>query len=540
MSTRIWGPPSNLRLVVVDLETCVAPDRGHRIVALGAVLCRAGGIKQRRSWLVDPGVPVDAYTTTIHHLNDGHLADEPPFDEVLPEFLRMLVPRPGETVVLAAHQAAFDVTVLRKEIARVGGSPLPDLPVLDTAGSLPRLAGLTVRRRRLEDLLAALGLTNLAPHDALGDAWATALAACALLDQCPHDDVASLLAALGGATTATVKPATASRATSIARLAVPLPLPHVETHARVFPVAPTQADLDEWRDMVAECARLRCDGLAGRADAIPAVAFRGLLFAALADAAAAGDAAGVATLLGALAPLLETMPDVLAEMRAEVPALPRIAGARNSRGVALALATWLEGVLASVPRCADADPCPACREGQACPRDTWPSVLVPAILATTEREVVGIWNPRGLVTTSQSKGSGRGYAAIRRVHVGLADAVLRACYAYWIGENDPANAAHLVDQVWRQAGCRDPFIAEMRATQTAAGGRPADLRAALRDCRTVLAGRNGNTDPAWASLETRAALFEGRLARLANPSVRRHFPANPVRPARPPRFLRIA
>jgi hypothetical protein len=74
--------------------------------------------------------------------------------------------------------------------------------------------------------------------------------------------------------------------------------------------------------------------------------------------------------------------------------------------------------------------------------------------------------------------------------------------------------------------------------RTAVAGRPADLRAAIADCRTVLAGRSNNTDPAWASLAVRTAQLEGRLVVLDDPKHRRARQANAKRPPRDPRFLR--
>lgn len=541
MNSTLWGPPGNLRLVVVDLETCVGPDNAHRIVALGAVVCRAGGIKQRFSWLVNPGCPVDAYTSDkIHHLTDAHLADEPTWDEVLPEFRRLLVPKTGETVVLAAHNACFDVSVLRSEIVRIKKADLPDLAIIDTAGSLPRLAGVSVHDRHLGTLLDALGIENKAAHDALGDATATALAACALLERAEragHTDLATLLATLKSGTVWTVKKVISIKAKTT-RLAAPLSPAHVATHAAIFPDNPTDVDLATWRTWIAECASLRCDGLVSRAEVIPPARFRRLLFETLVTTVAAGDTAGPATVLGALAPLLADLPDTLKVMRKEVPSLKRLTGQRNQRGVALSLYTYLDSLLAPIPRCAaDVDPCPACREGRPCPRDTWTAGLALAVVARDEKSAVSFWNPRGLQVTTQNKGAGRGYLAVRRVAPALADAALRVCYGYWHDAGSAA-ALQLADQVWRQASCRDPLITEARAMATAAAGRPADLRAALRDCRTTLLVRDGNTDSAWASLAVRTAQIEGRLARrLARPD-ERHQPHPPRRPARPYRFLR--
>jgi hypothetical protein len=54
----------------------------------------------------------------------------------------------------------------------------------------------------------------------------------------------------------------------------------------------------------------------------------------------------------------------------------------------------------------------------------------------------------------------------------------------------------------------------------------------------ALAGNRGCTDAAMTSLAVTTEMLSGRLSRLDNPTVRRHHPANPVRPRRPAGFLR--
>ena len=542
MSGALWGPPANLRLVVLDLETCVAPGNAHRIVALGVAICRAGGIKQRFGWLINPEVPVDRKTTTIHHLTDEHLADEPTFAEVLPEFARLLEARNRERVVLAAHWAGFDVPVLRNEIARVKGEPLPELPILDTAGPLVRLAGVSLRSHKLTRLLETLGIENHAAHDALADASATAESACELLrraEEAGYTDLDALLTELNGGTTGSMVAARQLERSRAPKIAAPVVTPsHIETHGQILPEQPTPGQFAQWRTWIGECASLRCDGLAGRSATAPPRHLRTLLLAALRDAAAAGDQAGAATVLGALMPLLGLLPDTIEAMRAEGPQLTRLTGQRGQRGVAVALHNWLEALLAPIERCGAHDQCPACRAGDPCPTDVWRAGLVSSVISADRVQVVAFWNTRSATVAASSKGAGRGYAAMHCNAPLLADTVLRFCHAFYREHGEAGTAAQLTDQVWRQEGCRDPYIAEARAITTSAGGRPTDLVAALRDCRRVLRARNGSTDPAWSSLAIRAAQVGARLARLTHPPTEHHHSLTPQRPTRQPRFLR--
>ncbi len=540
MTSPLWGPPSNLRLVVIDLETVVGPDGHHRIVALGVVVCRGriGSLGQQASWLVNPDCAVDEETRKRHGLTNDHLADQPMFDEVWPLVAPLLTGKPGETVVLAAHYTPFDIPTLRREIARIGSStPLPDLPLLDTWGRILEIAGLTaLPNKQLPTVLAALGLTNAKHHDALADATATAEAARVLLERAEaagHTDLPALLAALGTGSTGTVR--AGSKPGIRRQVLVALPEDHLARHVAIFPASPSAVDLADWASFVAECASLRCDGLAGQAANVPPGVLRPMLFAALAGTT---DPAAVATILGALVPLLDPLPDAIDAMRAEVPGLVRHAGKGGARGVALALYTHLDAVLAGLPRCPTERPCPSCRDGLPCPRDVWAAALVASVFAGTETSATTLWNVRGLAATPQSKAAGRSYLSLQQAAPALADFAIRAAHAFWRENGDPGTAASLADQVWREAGCRDPGITEARALLTAAPGRSTDLAAAIADCEAVLAANRGCTDAAVTSLAVTTEMLSGRLSRLDNPTVRRHHPANPVRPARPARFLR--
>jgi len=528
MTAAVWGPPWNLRLVVLDAETCVATDKHHRFVSLGIAVCRDGGVKQRFEWLINPGCALDHYTPRIHKLTDRHLADEPTFDEILPDIRRVIAGRPGETVVLAAHNAGFDVGWLRTEVARVGAAELPDLAVLDTQGAILGLAGLSVRKPKLDT--------------ALGDASATAHAAIALLERAEtngHADLDALLAAAGGATSASI-PRRNTKATGRAPKAVvapPLPPGHVATHAGELPAKPTSAQLAEWRTWIRECATHRCDGLDSRV--APEPLFRGLLLETLDATAAAGDTTGTATVLGALRPMLGRLPGSIAEMRRHGPPLTRITGAGNQRGVALALHAWLAPRLDPLGRCPTADPCPACREGEPCPLDTWRTALVPSALGPKPSQVNAFWNTTGQASAA-AKGAGRGYLSMRHTARGLADVVLRACLEFHRANGDRLTAALLAEQVWQQARCSDPAVTETRATTMAAAGRQSDLDAALRACHAVLAQRKGSTDPAWVSLEARTAQLTARARRRRATATDRHAPMKLMRLPREPRFLRAS
>jgi hypothetical protein len=59
---------------------------------------------------------VDEFTQSKHHIEDKHLVDEPPLDEVWPALSSYFTGKPAETTVLAAHFTAFDIPFLRNDL----------------------------------------------------------------------------------------------------------------------------------------------------------------------------------------------------------------------------------------------------------------------------------------------------------------------------------------------------------------------------------------------------------------------------------------
>lgn len=84
------------------------------------------------------------------------------------------------------------------------------------------------------------------------------------------------------------------------------------------------------------------------------------LHAGLDASECAGDIAGTATVLGAPLPLL-------------IQLTPRSTRRLGQRRAAFDWHDSWEPRPAMLGRCADTDPCPACRDGEPCPLDTWPA-----------------------------------------------------------------------------------------------------------------------------------------------------------------------
>src|SRR5690606_439901 len=111
----LWA---NLRLVVIDLETCVPPGGGtHRVVEVAAVTCRRGAPGGTWSAPVNPECPIDPVTRNIHGITDELVAHAPTFDAIAEQLVDLLAGRDDERVVLVAHNVRSDVSVLRAEFA---------------------------------------------------------------------------------------------------------------------------------------------------------------------------------------------------------------------------------------------------------------------------------------------------------------------------------------------------------------------------------------------------------------------------------------
>jgi DNA polymerase III subunit epsilon len=136
-------PPDPLsRHVVVDLETTgLSPRQGHRIIEIGAVAVEDGTVTKEFTTLIDPGVPIPVEVQAIHGITDEMLEGSPKPEEALPRFREFI----GDSA-LVAHNAAFEVTFLRHELARLKlGLPNHHVCTLEMSRRiLPRLPDYTL------------------------------------------------------------------------------------------------------------------------------------------------------------------------------------------------------------------------------------------------------------------------------------------------------------------------------------------------------------------------------------------------------------
>ena len=165
-------PLSEVVFVVVDLETTGGPPGADAITEIGAVRVRGGAVESEMSTLVNPGRAIPAQITVLTGITNAMVAGAPPVGEALSTFLAW-ARLDGESTVLVAHNARFDVGHLRGA-ARALGLGWSEPTVLDTLGLARRAwSRADVPDHKLGTLAALVGSPIRPAHRALGDARAT-------------------------------------------------------------------------------------------------------------------------------------------------------------------------------------------------------------------------------------------------------------------------------------------------------------------------------------------------------------------------------
>jgi DNA polymerase-3 subunit epsilon len=159
---------------VVDLETSGLSMRRHRVLQIGLVIVQADGtVLDEWSSFVKLRWPLQRVgPTEIHGITRQTLRRAPALADTLDELGARL-----DGSVFTAHNAAFDAGFLdRASRHRPATDPLRRSlePALCTLRMSRRLDPEREQSHRLADVCARYGVPLDRPHDALGDALATA------------------------------------------------------------------------------------------------------------------------------------------------------------------------------------------------------------------------------------------------------------------------------------------------------------------------------------------------------------------------------
>ena len=109
-------PKISNRYVVFDVETTgFNPQRGARVIEIGAVIVADGNIISEFQSLINCGKVVSRQAKEVHGITDRMLFGQPAPEEIFPYFHKFIS---GSTLV--AHNAVFDISFLRYEFSRLG------------------------------------------------------------------------------------------------------------------------------------------------------------------------------------------------------------------------------------------------------------------------------------------------------------------------------------------------------------------------------------------------------------------------------------
>lgn len=154
-----------MKILAFDFET--ANSSRSSVCAFGLAAIEDGKIVERRSWLVKPRpFAFEWYTTKTHGIKKEHVEDKPEFDVIWHEAEGIL-----RDAVLIAHNASFDMDVLRKVLASFS-IPSPQNQFYCTL-QMARLVWPELPKHDLGAVAKHLGIV-FRPHDAEEDAVACA------------------------------------------------------------------------------------------------------------------------------------------------------------------------------------------------------------------------------------------------------------------------------------------------------------------------------------------------------------------------------
>lgn len=160
-------PWAQLTFCCVDVETTGLDPAGDRIVEIALTRVDwTGHVLDELHTIVDPQGPIDG--TFVHGLDERAVRGAPTFSELAGAVLAML-----DGTVIAAHNATFDLSFLRAELARAG-HPVGEMPYVCTM-VLRRQVGLPgATAHRLSWAAWQEGVAVEAAHVAVCDGRATA------------------------------------------------------------------------------------------------------------------------------------------------------------------------------------------------------------------------------------------------------------------------------------------------------------------------------------------------------------------------------
>ena len=103
-------------IIFFDLETTGTDIMRDRIVEISMIKVRPDGSDIQRTVRVNPGCPIPAEATAIHHITDADVADKPAFREIAPALAESF----AGCDIAGFNSNRFDIPLLAEEFARAG------------------------------------------------------------------------------------------------------------------------------------------------------------------------------------------------------------------------------------------------------------------------------------------------------------------------------------------------------------------------------------------------------------------------------------
>jgi DNA polymerase-3 subunit epsilon len=163
--------PLQCDFVAIDFET--ANEKRGSACAVGIAVVREGDVAEGVSTLIDPQLDFNPYCTAVSGIDARAVEDAPTFPIIWPALCALLE---GQTVV--AHNASFDMSVLRNTAARYGLRGGPNFDIYCTY-RLSKRVWREFPSYSLNYVAASQGVT-FHHHQAGEDATACALVALAV------------------------------------------------------------------------------------------------------------------------------------------------------------------------------------------------------------------------------------------------------------------------------------------------------------------------------------------------------------------------
>lgn len=103
-------------IIFFDLETTGTNILRDRIVEISYIKVMPSGNETERTLRINPGMPIPAEATAIHHITDDDVKNAPPFKQVAQELANVFL----GCDIAGFNSNRFDVPMLSEEFARAG------------------------------------------------------------------------------------------------------------------------------------------------------------------------------------------------------------------------------------------------------------------------------------------------------------------------------------------------------------------------------------------------------------------------------------